>query len=57
MRYGVWNNVTKTFQFGISEPTVKEAQRKLVERLGKDAYKFRFKIKRITVLKGEVVNA
>lgn len=47
-RYGVWNTCKKEFQFGINEPSKTKAQQRLFEKIGKDAYKWRFVIKPIS---------
>ncbi len=41
-KYGIWNSVRKCFQFGICEDTPKQAVHRLHEKIGKDAYKWRF---------------
>lgn len=46
-RYGVWNTKKKEFQFGICEPSKTKARKKLFEKIGKDAYKYRFQIKEL----------
>lgn len=46
-RYGVWNTKKKEFQFGICEPSKTKAREKLFEKIGKDAYKYRFQIKEL----------
>lgn len=46
-RYGVWNTVKKEFQFGINEPSKAKATKKLFRKIGKDAYKWRFEIRRL----------
>lgn len=46
-RYGVWNNVKKEFQFGINEGSKKRALTKLIDKVGKDSYKWRFEIREI----------
>lgn len=46
-RYGVWNTKKKEFQFGICEPNKTKARKKLFEKIGKDAYKYRFQIKEL----------
>lgn len=46
-RYGVWNTKKKEFQFGICEPRKTKAKKKLFEKIGKDAYKYRFQIKEL----------
>lgn len=45
--FGIWNNIKKEFQFGIQEPTKQKAQNKLFKKIGSDAYKWRFEIRRI----------
>lgn len=45
--YGVWNTKKKEFQFGICEPSKTKARKKLFEKIGKDAYKYRFQIKEL----------
>ena len=46
-RYGVQNNVKKEFQFGINEGSKKRALTKLIDKVGKDSYKWRFEIREI----------
>lgn len=46
-RYGVWNTKKKEFQFGICETSKTKARKKLFEKIGKDAYKYRFQIKEL----------
>lgn len=46
--YGIWNRMRKEFQFGICEPSKKKATKKLLEKIGKDAYKYRFEVKKIS---------
>lgn len=48
-RYGVWNTKKKEFQFGICEPSKTKARKKLFEKIGKDAYKYRFQIKELKI--------
>lgn len=50
--YGIWNNIKKEFQFGIQEPTKQKAQRKLFQKIGNDAYKWRFDIRKIPEVGG-----
>lgn len=42
VRYGIWNSMAKQFQFGIDEPTPKEAQAALFRKIGYDSWKLRF---------------
>lgn len=44
-RYGIWNTYKKEFQFGINEPTKRKAEDALFKKIGKDAYKWRFKVR------------
>lgn len=41
-KFGIWNTVTKEFQFGISEDTPMLAQARLYQKIGNDARKYRF---------------
>lgn len=43
--WGVWNDVTKEFQFGIAEKTPARANRLLWKKIGRDAFKWRFSIR------------
>lgn len=45
--YGVWNAVKKEWQFGICEPTYWKAYRSLFKKIGHDAKKWRFEIKKL----------
>ena len=45
--FGVYNMRKKEFQFGIAELSKKKARQKLFDKIGKDAYKWRFEIKKI----------
>jgi len=49
--YGVYNNVSKEFQFGIRGQTKEEVLKKLVDKIGKDAHKWRFEIKELPISK------
>ena len=51
--YGIYNTIKKEFQFGIKEKTPKAAYKKLFNKIGKDAYKWRFEVREITELKEE----
>lgn len=44
-RYGIYNTMRKEFQFGINEPSKRKAIKKLFEKIGKDAYKWRFEVR------------
>ena len=46
-RYGIWNTIHKEFQFGISENTPQKAEKKLFQKIGHDARKWRFEIREI----------
>lgn len=41
-KWGIWNSCRKEFQFGICEDTPCKAERALFNKIGKDAYKWRF---------------
>ena len=45
--YGIWNRMKKEFQFGICEPSKRKAWKKLFNKIGNDARKYRFEIKKI----------
>ena len=45
--YGIYNAMKKEFQFGICEPTKRKTMKKLFDKIGKDAYKWRFEVRRI----------
>ena len=45
--YGIWNAIKKEFQFGIKAETKGKARKKLFEKIGKDAYKWRFEVRRL----------
>lgn len=45
--YGIWHTMQKRFVFGIAETTVGRAQRALFQRIGKNAYKWRFEVRKI----------
>ena len=44
-RYGIWNTIHKEFQFGISEDTPQKAEKKLFQKIGHDARKWRFEVR------------
>ena len=41
-KYGIWNSARKCFQFRICEDTPCLAEARLFQKIGKDAYKWRF---------------
>ncbi len=43
--YGIYNNISKKFVFGIKEKSKTKATNKLFEMIGKDAYKYRFVVR------------
>ncbi len=45
MRYGIWNNCRKEFQFGICATSKNKAHEELFQKIHYDAYKWRFIIK------------
>lgn len=49
--YGIYNTVSKKYCFGIREPSKSKALRKLYDKIGKDAYKWRFEIRKIRKIK------
>ena len=53
-RYGIWNTCKKEFQFGISEPSKSKALKALFDKIGNDAYKWRFRVKLIPNEKSEI---
>lgn len=46
-KYGIWNSVKKQFQFGIAEDTPMLAEARLFQKIGQDARKWRFEVRRI----------
>ena len=46
-KWGIWNSIKKEYQFGISEDTPEKASKQLFQKIGKDAYKWRFEVKRM----------
>lgn len=56
--YGIWNNMRKEFQFGICEDSPKKAEKALFRKIGKDAYKWRFEVRKSgkKELKNEIKN-
>lgn len=40
--YGIWNSCAKCFQFGICEDTPALAEARLHQKIGDDAFKWRF---------------
>jgi hypothetical protein len=46
--YGVWSNVSKKFCFGIKAESKTKASKILFAKIGTDAYKWRWDIRRIT---------
>lgn len=45
--YGIYNTVTKEFQFGIKAKSKSEARRILFQKIGDDARKWRFTVKEL----------
>lgn len=45
--YGIYNAKRKEFQFGICEPSKNKARKKLFDKIGKDAYKWRFEVRKL----------
>lgn len=50
--YGIYNTLRKQFQFGICELTPEKAMKRLFEKIGKDAYKWRFEVRRLPSERG-----
>lgn len=50
-KYGIWNTTRKCFQFGICEDTPMLAEARLFQKIGKDAYKWRFEARALPVKK------
>lgn len=46
--YGIWNTVTKQFQFGICEPSKTKAENRLIDRIGHNAKKYHCDGRRIS---------
>ncbi|MEK4632466.1 hypothetical protein ACTOTM_06790 [Bacillus subtilis] len=46
--YGVYSTRSRKFCFGIEEPSKTKARKELFNRIGTDAYKWRFEIRKIT---------
>lgn len=47
VKYGIWNNMAKKFQFGICEDTPMLAEARLYQKIGDDARQWRFQAKPI----------
>jgi hypothetical protein len=45
--YGIYNTKAKQWQFGIKEPSRTKAKKALFNKIGNDAYKWRFEIRKI----------
>lgn len=45
--YGIYSTRSKKFCFGIDEPSKSKAWKALFKRIGKDAYKWRFEVRKI----------
>ncbi|MCY8922115.1 hypothetical protein [Bacillus atrophaeus] len=45
--YGVYSTRSRKFCFGIKEPSKTKARKELFNRIGSDAYKLRFEIRKI----------
>lgn len=46
--YGVYSTISRKFCFGIEETSIAKARKALFRKIGKDAYKWRFEIRKIT---------
>ena len=45
--FGVYSTVSRQYVFGIQEPTKSKAHKALFKRIGKDAFKYRFEVRRL----------
>lgn len=45
--YGIYNRCAKEFQFGIKEPSKRKAIKRLFDKVGNDARKYRFEVREI----------
>ena len=45
--WGIYNTMQKEFQFGIDEISKRKASNKLFRKIGYDAYKWRFEVRRL----------
>ena len=45
--YGIYNTKAKCFQFGIREPSKNKAWKRLFDKIGNDARKWRFEVREI----------
>jgi hypothetical protein len=52
--WGIWNSLKKEWQFGIREATQRAAKTKLFAKIGTDAFKWRFEVRRIEGVRKEV---
>jgi hypothetical protein len=57
IKYGIWNDVSKQFQFNISEDTPFLAIARLYQKIGDDAKKARFEPKRLPEKRDKVLRA
>lgn len=48
-KYAIWNSRKNQFQFGICEDTPMLAEARLFQKIGDDARKWKFEIKRISI--------
>ncbi len=55
IKYGIWNDVSKQFQFNISEDTPFLAIARLYQKIGDDAKKARFEPKRLPEKRDKVL--
>ena len=45
--YGIYSIWSKKYCFGIKEPSKTKARKALFNKIGKDAYKWRFEVRRL----------
>lgn len=56
IKWGIWNDVKKCFQFGICEDTPMLAEARLFQKIGDGAMKWRFKPRQLPKEKARVQN-
>lgn len=47
VKWGIWNTAKKCFQFGICEDTPMLAEARLFQKIGDDARRWRFEVRRL----------
>lgn len=46
--YGIYSAVSRKFVFGINEPSKSKARKALFDKVGSDAYKWRFEVRKLS---------